>query len=62
MVVHYLPAYAPECNLVERVWWRLQEAVTLNHRCASMEELLVLTFAWLDERRYCRVRSTIYAE
>jgi hypothetical protein len=27
-----------------------------------MEELLALTFAWLDERRYFRVRSTVYAE
>ena len=62
MVIHYLPLYAPECNPVERVWWRLHEAVTRNHRCASMEELLALTFAWLDERRYFRVRSTVYAE
>ena len=62
VVLHYLPEYAPECNPVERVWWRLHEAVTRNHRCASMEELLALTFAWLDERRYFRVRSTVYAE
>src|SRR5215469_4668682 len=62
VVVHYLPLYAPECNPVERVWWRLHEAVTRNHRCPSMEELLALTFAWLEERRYFRVRSTVYAE
>jgi hypothetical protein len=29
---------------VERVWWRLHEAVTRNHRCLSMEQLLDLTF------------------
>jgi transposase len=62
VVIHYLPVYAPECNPVERVWWRLHEAVTRNHRCPSMEELLALTFAWLEERRYFRVRSTVYAE
>jgi len=62
VVIHYLPTYAPECNPVERVWWRLHEAVTRNHRCATMEELLALTFAWLDERRYFHVRSKIYAE
>jgi putative transposase len=62
VVLHYLPLYAPECNPVERVWWRLHEAVTRNHRCPSMEELLALTFAWLEERRYFRVRSTVYAE
>ncbi|MCA1837000.1 MAG: IS630 family transposase [Actinobacteria bacterium] len=60
VVIHYLPLYAPECNPVERVWWRLHEAVTRNHRCPSMEELLALTFDWLEERRYFRVRSTIY--
>jgi len=34
--VHYLPAYAPGTNLIERVWWRLHEAVTRNHRSESM--------------------------
>jgi putative transposase len=62
VVLHYLPVYAPECNPVERVWWRLHEAVTRNHRCTSMAELLALTFAWLDERRYFHVRSTDYTE
>jgi transposase len=49
--VHYLPLYAPECNPIERVWWRLHEAVTRNHRCQSMDELLELTFEWLQERQ-----------
>jgi putative transposase len=44
VVLHYLPTYSPECNPVERVWWRLHEAVTRNHRCQTMEELLDLTF------------------
>ena len=30
--VHYLPKYAPNTNPIERVWWRLHEAVTRNHR------------------------------
>jgi len=37
VALHYLPAYAPEYNPIERVWWRLHEAVTRNHRCADME-------------------------
>jgi transposase len=41
--LHYLPKYAPECNPVERVWWRLHEAVTRNHRCQDIEQLLDLT-------------------
>jgi len=62
VVLHYLPSYAPECNPIERVWWRLHEQVTRNHRCRSMEELLALTFAWLEERRYFRVQSRIYTK
>jgi transposase len=60
VVVHYLPAYAPECNPIERVWWRLHEAVTRNHRCQSMEELLELTFAWLASRSRFRVKCSVY--
>lgn len=62
VVLHYLPAYAPECNPIERVWWRLHEAVTRNHRCASMQELLQLTFDWLQLGRYFRVESSVYKD
>ena len=47
--LHLLPAYSPDCNPIERVWWHLHEAVTRNHQCKSMQELLDLTFAWLAE-------------
>ena len=60
--VHYLPKYAPDCNPIERVWWRLHEAVTRNHRCQTMEELLDLTFDWFDSRTHFRVQSTVYKE
>jgi putative transposase len=60
VVLHYLPVYAPECNPVERVWWRLHEAVTRNHRCGSMEELLDLTFQWFDSRTHFRVQTSVY--
>jgi transposase len=60
VVLHYLPLYAPECNPIERVWWRLHEAVTRNHRCGSMEELLELTFAWLASRARFRVQCSVY--
>jgi transposase len=62
VVLHYLPAYAPEGNPIERVWWRLHEAVTRNHRCASMQELLQLTFDWLQLGRYFRVESSVYKD
>jgi putative transposase len=38
--LHYLPARAPEENPIERVFWRLHEAVTRNHRAHSIAELL----------------------
>jgi transposase len=60
VVLHYLPTYAPDTNPVERVWWRLHEAVTRNHRCRSMDELLDLTFAWFATRTHFRVESNIY--
>jgi transposase len=58
--VHFLPKYAPDTNPVEEVWWRLHEAVTRNHRCQSMQELIDLTVDWLDERRYFRVQRHVY--
>ena len=60
--VHYLPTYSPDCNPVERVWWRLHEAVTRNHRCHTMQELLDLTFDWFETRTHFRVRSSVYDE
>jgi putative transposase len=62
VVVHYLPTYSPDCNPVERVWWRLHEAVTRNHRCRSMDELLDLTFDWFATRTHFRVETTVYSE
>jgi putative transposase len=62
VVLHYLPTYSPDCNPVERVWWRLHEAVTRNHRCRTMGELLDLTFDWFATRTHFRVRSSMYVE
>ena len=55
--LHLLPAYSPDCNPIERVWWHLHEAVTRNHRCQSMQELLDLTFAWLSRRNPFKVEG-----
>jgi transposase len=62
VVLHYLPTYSPDCNPVERVWWRLHEAVTRNHRCRTMDELLDLTFDWFETRTHFRVRTSMYAK
>jgi transposase len=60
--VHYLPKYSPDTNPIERVWWRLHEAVTRNHRCQSMQELLDLTFDWFESRTHFRVQSSVYTK
>lgn len=62
VVLHYLPKYAPDTNPIERVWWRLHEAVTRNHRCRTMGELLDLTFDWFGTRTHFRAQSSVYAE
>lgn len=58
--VHLLPAYSPDANPIERVWWHLHEEVTRNHRCQTMEELLELTFAWLGSRTPFQVEGSVY--
>jgi len=55
--LHFLPAYSPDCNPIERVWWHLHEQVTRNHRCQSMQELLDLTFAWMSQRNPFKVEG-----
>jgi len=62
VVLHYLPTYSPDCNPVERVWWRLHEAVTRNHRCGTMDDLLDLTFDWFAARTHFRVKACAYSE
>ena len=37
--LHYLPAYSPQTNPIERVWWHLREQITRNHKCDCIEEL-----------------------
>jgi putative transposase len=45
--LHFLPKRAPETNPIERVWWRLHEAITRNHRAPTMEELLQQVYDWI---------------
>jgi putative transposase len=62
VVLHYLPTYAPECNPIERVWWRLHDQVTRNHRCHTMEELLDLTFQWLGDKPTFALDRRVYQQ
>ena len=60
IVLHYLPAYSPQDNPIERVWWHLHEQITRNHQCQSMEELIKLTMAWLEERGTFTIEGAMY--
>lgn len=61
IVLHYLPAYSPQDNPIERVWWHLHEQITRNHRCRSIEELVDLTMAWLEDRGAFKIEGAMYA-
>jgi transposase len=58
--LHFLPKYAPDLNPIERVWWRLHEAITRNHQCKSLEELVDLALTWLTDRKYFKVQDEAY--
>jgi transposase len=58
--LHFLPTRAPETNPIERVWWRLHEAITRNHRCPTMDELLDLVFEWLDHQTLIEIDRDMY--
>ena len=58
--VHLPPNDSPDLNPIERVWWVLHEHVARNHRCKSLEELLGMVFAWLEERTPFTVEDSEY--
>lgn len=60
--LHLLPKYSPDCNPIERVWWNLHDRITRNHKCATMQELLDLTFAWLGSRNPFKVEDRVYRD
>jgi putative transposase len=62
IVLHYLPAYSPDTNPIERVWWRMHERVTRNHRCLDVDDLLDMVFQWLQEQKTFNTESRFYAK
>jgi putative transposase len=40
VVLHYLPPYSPEANVIERLWKHLHDHVTRNHQPPTMEALM----------------------
>lgn len=54
--LHPLPSWSPESNPVELVWWSLHEAVSRNHGCAGLEDLVEFTEGYLKERQPFRLK------
>jgi transposase len=49
--LHPLPSWSPESNPVELVWWSLHEALSRNHECTGLDDLVELTEGYLKERQ-----------
>jgi transposase len=60
IALHYLPAYSPKDNPIERVWWHMHEEITRNHRCESIDELVDLTLTWLEQRGPFKIEGHMY--
>jgi len=54
--LHPLPSWSPESNPVELVWWSLHEAVSRNHECAGLDELVEFAEGYLKERQPFRLK------
>jgi putative transposase len=54
--LHPLPSWSPESNPVELVWWSVHEAVSRNHECEGLEDLVEFAEGYLKERQPFRLR------
>ena len=54
--LHPLPSWSSESNPVELVWWSLHEAVSRNHECEGLDELVEFAEGYLEERQPFRVK------
>jgi transposase len=52
--LHFLPPYCPDHNRIERLWKDLHDNVTRNHRCATMDKLMVEVRSYLASRNRSR--------
>lgn len=54
--LHPLPSWSPESNPVELVWWSLHEAVSRNHECEGLDDLVEFAEGYLEERQPFRLK------
>jgi transposase len=53
--LHLLPSWSPQSNPVELVWWSLHEAVSRNHECSELDDLVGFAGGYLKEREPFRL-------
>jgi putative transposase len=56
ILLHPLPSWSPESNPVELVWWSLHEAVSRNHQCGGLDDLVEFAEGYLKERQPFRLK------
>jgi putative transposase len=49
--LHPLPSWSPASNPVELIWWGLHEAVSRNHQCTGLDDLVEFAEAYFEERQ-----------
>lgn len=54
--LHPLPAWSPQSNPVELVWWGLHEAVSRNHNAEESSDLMEFAEGYLQERQPFRLK------
>jgi len=54
--LHPLPAWSPQTNPVELIWWSLHEAVSRNHNCKELSDLVEFAEGYLEERQPFRLK------
>ena len=47
IVLHFLPPYSPESNVIERLWKQMHDHVTRNHKHTNLESLMEAVFQFL---------------
>jgi transposase len=47
LVLHFLPPYSPESNVIERLWKQMHDHVTRNHKHTTMDSLMTAIFQFL---------------
>lgn len=45
----YLPAYSPDLNPIERIWWYMRKKITHNRYVESMEKRLEHFFKFIEQ-------------